>query len=450
MRSMKAWNTAVACFAIILFAAALSHAQKRQETKLDDRMALAKTFVEQLDKGDFMAATQRFDATMLQAMPPEKLRETWQAVVGQVGAYKQHLKTRTTQAQGYDVVFVTSEFALAKLDVKIVFDSHKKIAGLFFQPAETVYDYQSPPYATPGAFQAKPVTVGTGEWALPGTLTLPKGAGPFPALVLVHGSGPQDQDETIGPNKPFRDLAEGLATQGVAVLRYEKRTKAHPAKLAEVKNFTVNDETVDDAVAAATLLQKTPGLDPKRVFVLGHSLGGMILHRVVKAVPTVRGLIVMAGATRPLDEIVLEQTAYIASLSGPLSDADKAKIDSLKQELAHLHDPDIAKTPERMIMGAPVSYWLDLRTLHPPQEAKRLTQPMLILQGGKDYQVTEQDFANWKTALSGRKDVQFKFYPTLFHLFMPGAKTPADYEKPGHVEKAVVDDVASWIKSINH
>src|SRR5207249_1799383 len=122
-------------------------------------------------------------------------------------------------------------------------------------------------------------------------------------------------------------------------------------------------------------------------------------------------------------------------------------IEGLTKELAVLKDPDIARTPERMIMGAPVCYWLDLRAIHPAQEARHLSQPLLILQGGKDYQVTEKDFANWKTALAGRKDVEFKFYPNLFHLFMPGEKTPADYEKPGHVEKVVVDDIAAWVKA---
>ena len=144
----------------------------------------------------------------------------------------------------------------------------KQIAGLFFLPADTSQDYKPPAYVKSGSFQTREVVVGDGEWALPGTLTLPQGKGPFPALALVHGSGPHDRDETIGPNKPFRDLAEGLASQGIAVVRYEKRTQAYAQKLASVKNFTVDEETVDDAVAVVTLLRKTPGIDPRRVFVL--------------------------------------------------------------------------------------------------------------------------------------------------------------------------------------
>jgi dienelactone hydrolase len=429
----------------LLIGASLACARAQQEARVETLIDLAKAFINQMNKGDFAAATQPFDAAMREVMPQEKLRETWQGLIGQVGAYKQQVGARTEKAQGYDIVLVTCEFAQTKLDVKVVFDGRKQIGGLFFLPAQTAQEYTSAPYVKPGSFRAQEVTVGAGEWALPGTLALPQGPGPFPALVLVHGSGPQDRDETIGPNKPFRDLAEGLASQGIAVLRYEKRTKIYGTKLVALKRFTVNDETVDDAVAAVTLLQKTPGIDHKRIFVLGHSLGGMILHRVVHGAPQVRGLIAMAGATRPLDEIVLEQTTYIAGLNGPLSDADKAKIEALKKDLARLNAPNIADTPDALIMGAPVCYWLDLRKINPPQEARALSQPLLILQGGKDYQVTEQDYANWKAALSGRKDVAFKFYPNLFHLFMPGHKTPADYEQPGHVEQIVVSDIAGWI-----
>lgn len=423
-------------------------AQPPQGTEMKVLTAAAKAFVTRCEKGDFVAAVQPFDATMKGVMPAEKLRTTWQALVGQVGAFKQQTRTHSAKVQGYEIVFVTCEFAKTKLDVKVVFDGKKQIAGLFFLPEDTSLDYRPAPYVHPSSFRSSEVTVGSGEWALPGTLTLPQGTGPFTALVLIHGSGPQDRDETIGPNKPFRDLAEGLASQGFAVLRYEKRTHAYPQKMVKLKNLTVNEESVYDAVAAVNLLQNTPGIDPKRVFVLGHSLGGMILHRVVKLAPQVRGLISMAGGTRPLDKVILEQSTYIASLDKKDSVENATRIAAIKADLARLHDPKITKTPETLILGASVHYWLDLNTINPPRDAQHLTQPILILQGGKDYQVTEKDFANWKSALSGHKDVTFKFYPNLFHLFMPGNKTPADYEKPGHVEKQVVDDIATWIKGV--
>src|SRR5262249_23144105 len=149
--------------------------------------------------------------------------------------------------------------------------------------------------------------------------------GPFPAVVLVHGSGPNDRDETILGNKPFRDLAGGLASQGIAVLRYEKRTRAHAAKLA-VKTPTLDEEVTDDAVAAGKLLRRTKDVDPKRVFVLGHSLGATMAPRIGERDPDIAGLIVLAGATRPLEDLILEQVSYAFSLRGEPSEEDKAEL----------------------------------------------------------------------------------------------------------------------------
>ena len=195
---------------------------------------------------------------MKAAAPASKLEELWGSLQKQVGAFQQQTGVHTDRMQGYDVVFVTCQFEQSLLDVKVVFDASGQIAGLFFLPALPSHTFEPPAYAKADSFQEQDVTVGSGEWALPGTLTLPVGEGPFPAVVLVHGSGPNDRDETIGPNKPFRDLAWGLASQGIAVLRYEKRTKQYPEKMAAIQDtLTVKEETVDDALAAVELLRQT-------------------------------------------------------------------------------------------------------------------------------------------------------------------------------------------------
>ena len=187
-----------------------------------------KQFVELLAKEDYAGAVARFDATMKAASPEPKLREAWQAVQAQAGPFQKQLGATATKVAGYDVVLVTCQFERKRLDTKVVFDAKGQVTGLFFVPTAS----GPPPYARTNAFREKEFTVGRGEWRLPGTLTLPTaGGGPWPAVVLVHGSGPEDRDETVGANKPFRDLAWGLATKGIAVLRYEKRTKEYPAQV---------------------------------------------------------------------------------------------------------------------------------------------------------------------------------------------------------------------------
>jgi uncharacterized protein len=270
-----------------------------------------------------------------------------------------------------------------------------------------------------------------------------------PAVILVHGSGPHDRDETIGPNKPFRDLSWGLASKGIAVLRYEKRTKQHGEKFASVKGLTVKEEVIDDVLAAVAMLRKTAGIDTKRIFVLGHSLGGTLVPRIGQVEPTIAGFIVLAGAVKSLEDAILEQTTYIFSLDGAISKEEQMQLDGIKELAAKvkaLKTSDIDSSTD--LFGAPASYWLDLRGYDPPEVAKALKQPMLVMQGERDYQVTMDDFRRWQAALSSRGNVSFKSYPKLNHLFIEGngKSTPAEYNASGHVAEMVINDIANWIK----
>ena len=212
----------------------------------------ARDFLSTLAKEDYAAAVKNFDDTMTKVLPPEKLQAVWKQLVRERGTFQKLGTTETFKLNPYTIVLVTCVFEKGSLKARVVFTADRKITGLFFQPAIT---YRAPAYVKQGSFRESEVQIGTGEWVLPGTLTLPITGGPVPAVVLVHGSGPQDRDESIGPNKPFRDLAWGLATHGVATLRYEKRTKAHRAQAAALKNITIKEEVLDDALAAVALAQ---------------------------------------------------------------------------------------------------------------------------------------------------------------------------------------------------
>ncbi|MGE5740564.1 MAG: alpha/beta fold hydrolase, partial [Candidatus Aminicenantes bacterium RBG_16_66_30] len=374
----------------------------------DALTAKAREFLTALEKGDFQLAVRDFDETMLKVSGPDKLEAMWKKQLpAQLGAFKKQAAARRDELQGYEVVLVTCEFEKATLDARVVFDKAGKIAGFGFVPTAPPAKYGPPAYADPAKFDETEVTVGSGEWALPGTLTMPRGDGPFPALVLVHGSGPNDRDESLGPNKPFKDLAWGLATRGIAVLRYDKRSKVYGKKIVADHKLeaamTVKDETIDDALAAAALLEKTRGIDPRRVFILGHSLGGFLMPRIARAAEplNVAGFISMAGLTRPLDDTIIRQMTYLYGLAGAaVSDEDKKKLEDLKSEVAKikaLTDADKGSTTK--LIGAMPTYWLDVRGYDPPETAKKVKRPMLILQGGRDYQVQTVDLENWKKAL---------------------------------------------------
>lgn len=424
--------------------------------KAEDLESLAKSLTQQLAARQFDQIVGHFDETMTAAMPSAKLAEFWDGLIGQVGAFQSITRTRTQPVQGYQVVLVTSKFEKTTLDVKWVFDAKSRVAGFFVVPSEPAVPWSAPDYAKPGNFHERQITVGSGHWQLPGTLTIPNGASRFPAVVLVHGSGPEDQDEAIGPNKPFKDLALGLASANIAVLRYNKRTLQYATELkTALANLTVNDETVDDARAAVALLAQQPEIDPKRIFVLGHSWGGTMAPRIAQGDAQVAGLIIFAGGTRPLEKVIVAQLNYLASLNGPITPQAQKQIDGAERAAKEIESPDLTASQTIDVLGSkiPGSYFLDLRSYQPAQAAAGLKIPMLILRGERDYQVTMEDFDGWKKALASDPKVTFRLYPGLFHLFMPsstagtGLGSPADYEKPGHVSEPVIRDIANWVEA---
>jgi len=433
----------------------LSHPQANAAPE-DDLVVKARAFLDCLSRGDFEAAARDFDATMMKVSGPDKLAEFWKQVPERMGAFKRQTAARREGLGEYEVALVTCEFEKVPLDARVVFDKEKKIAGFQFVPSLPPAKYEPPAYANPAKFEEREVKVGDGgDWPLPGTLTVPRGAGPFPAVVLVHGSGPNDRDETIGPNKPFQDLAWGLASNGIAVLRYEKRTRIYGPKLVAdprfIASLTVKEETIDDALEAVRFLGTTAGIDRKRIFVLGHSLGGMLIPRIALAGEEldIAGFIVMAGLTKPLPETYLRQMTYLLGLDGATSADDRKQLDEIKRDVARinaLQDSDAGKSEK--IINAPLAYWLDLRGYYPPDVALKVDRPMLILQGSRDYQVTTEDFENWKKALDGRAGVEFRLYPKLNHLFAEGQglPTPNEYSLVHNsIAPCVVSDIAAFV-----
>jgi fermentation-respiration switch protein FrsA (DUF1100 family) len=205
---------------------------------------------------------------------------------------------------------------------------------------------------------------------------------------------------------------------------------------------------IDDALAAAELLRQQADIDPQRIFILGHSLGGMLLPRMALAEPRLAGLIVLAGPSRPLEDLMLEQMQYLATLSGTPAAQTSQQLDEIRKQVALIKSSQLtASTPAALALGVPGAYWLDLRGYKPAEVARTLDQPLLILQGGRDYQVTAADYAGWVEALAGKTQVSVKLYPDLNHLFLAGSgiSTPAEYNTPGAFSQAVIDDISVWI-----
>lgn len=254
------------------------------------------------------------------------------------------------------------------------------------------------------------------------------------------------------PNKPFKDLAWGLASKGIAVVRYEKRTFAHREELLkEGDRVTIQEESVDDALAAARFLRSRREIHPGCVVIVGHSLGGYVAPLVGKQDSKLAGLVLLAANTRSLQTLLVSQFSYLFSLDGEISREEEAKLTELKKSLAILEDPRaFAKAETKDLpLGLSRAYWKALMDYDTTGTAKALSMPILVLQGERDYQVTMEDFTGWKKALAGNKNVSFKSYPSLNHLFMAGEgkSTPAEYKEVGHVAAEVIADIAAFVTS---
>ena len=175
--------------------------------------------------------------------------------------------------------------------------------------------------------------------------------------------------------------------------------------------------------------------------------GERVAPRIVAGRNDIAGAVIMVGGTRPVPRAIVEQTEYLAALAGAADEATKERLDAIKREAAGAMAAkagDVGAT----FFGVCAPYWADLNSYDPAAAAARLTLPLLILQGGRDYQVTiPDDLDRWRAGLDGRPDVTFTVFDRDNHLFFTGTgpSSPAEYEPAQHVDPAVVEAVATWV-----
>jgi len=304
----------------------------------------------------------------------------------------------------------------------------------------------------PAAYVEEDVTIGTGDWAVKGKLCLPAArqeGTALPLVLLVSGSGPNDMDETLYSNKPFRDIAQGLAAQGVASLRYNKITKENPKlfkKLADT--MTLNEEYLPNVHDALALVEKDARFDAARIFVLGHSLGGTAIPRIDAAEKLPAGYIFLAGSNAFLADELIRQYNYLFGLDGKTDEDEKNALAQAEAGVAKIREMiDGSRKADGDVLGAPASYWLDLYNNDPLKQAAAITKPVLVLQGDRDYNVLPESAERWQQALTGSKDVTVKHYAALNHLLLSGEgkDDPIDLLKPRTVDAGVISDLAAWI-----
>jgi len=421
--------------------------EKPKPATLDEMKARATVYVQDLLQGNYEAAytDHTHDQAMKKAVNAEVYKQIMEDLYRQVGQPVAVLDTADWMAQGYQIVQVAVAFEEKNFGLNVVFNEFGEIAGLNY--SEVVKAQAEDPQTEHEAV-TEPLAVG--PYDLEGQLMLPWNiealSYPIPAVILVHGSGAPDKDETIGPNKPFLDLAEGLADKGIATIRYDKRAFSHGESFMEDYDFTVWEEAMEDALAAVELAKADPRIDNNRIYVLGHSLGGYLIPRMMKHTNEVAGWIFMAASNQPVQDMIVDQYQYLSNLDGEISEDEQAAIDQVAAIADQLKEPESldAETP---ILGAYPAYWIDLKDYKPLEEVMLYTAPKLFLQGDRDYQVPVDQFEAWKATI-GAANAEFYLFQGLNHLMMPGEgdPNPGEYQLPNHVDQQVIETIGEFIQ----
>ncbi|WP_218027033.1 alpha/beta hydrolase [Nocardia vaccinii] len=407
---------------------------------------VAATVVELLRTERFGELEALFAPRLAAAVSAETVRAAWAEQVTRLGAIDE-LGAATTRPRdgGLTLVIVPVRCERGSLHIRLAVDANGRLHG-FRIAASSESDWTPPQYVSTRRFTERAVTPGPESRAVPGTLTLPKGLRGGPGVVLV-ASGPSDRDVTTGPNKPFKDLAWGLASRGVAVVRFDKLTLVHP-ELGSEPGFTMVEEYLPDIRAAVDVLRQDPHVDPDRIFLVGHSGGGKAAVRAAAADPSIAGVAILAGDTVPLPRAALRVFEYLAGLD--TAPDMTGTLDAAAITVARTEDPDLSPDAPAadLLFGWPASYWLDLRAYDQVATAADLHRPVLVLQGGRDYQVTAaDDLPAWRAGLAANPAASIRILDADDHMFFPGTgpSTPADYQAPRHVDPAVVAAIAEWV-----
>lgn len=441
-------NKSIVCIVLCMLTLG-TRAQQNKEFVINS----SKDIAAQLIKGSYDSIVIYFDSVLTKKLTASELEQTLdglESLYGELVAsdepvlevFNEHMITRAKL-----------HFSKNAMLLSLSYEQDGKVKGMFISNYTGFYTI--PTYVKSLSFLESKYEFGKKDWEISGTLSYPRDEQKHPVVIIVHGSGPMDRDGSTGNSKIYKDLAWGLATNGICVFRYDKRSNTHGGKLFmeayKGREYTPYDEIVEDVFFAIELLKQNKHVDTNNIFIIGHSQGGMMAPLIAQTAG-LKGMVLLAANARPIQDMLIEQMNYL------YPDGSMTMI-NYQERNAIIHQANFAKkkklpkdTPvDSLPFNVRASYWNYLNSYNQVKVFKKLKLPTLVLQGERDYQVTMTDFGLWQNAAKKRKGpTQFISYPKLNHLFIEGEgpSKPSEYILPGSLDAKVVKDISGWINGL--
>jgi dienelactone hydrolase len=434
----------ICLIALILFAFInKSNALTYAETALKSR-AVIDLFVAK----QFANIEKQVDSTYKSYYSAITLERDWAELTGTYGEYESAKPVHFEANEYYNFMAYKIKFAYLPYIFNVSFNSKGDIIYISFMPAHKMY--VAPDYVDVSKFLDKKFHTINGMYDLAGILSVPNQEGKNPLIIIVPEAGPTDKDGSYGENKPYKDLAWGLASNGNAVYRYEKRSNDYGMYMLKAKSayetYTPREDLLDDLYKIIDTLKTLPNIDPERIYILGHGQGGMLCPLIAKERKDVKGIIMMGANAKPMQENMIDQFDYLTSVTPE----KKPEYDEQKINAKRSMDKKLNPLTEHRLMpyGVQATYWIWLNQYNQVEVAQKLKKPMLILHGDRDYQSNMENLALWRKSLKKNTNATILDYEKLNHLFYSGEaqSTYSEYSIISNIPGYVMEDICTWLK----